>query len=52
MEESADGTLLSAFEFRWNPAAKARLPKLFLQTYPDAESGVITPENAREWLVG
>ena len=51
VEESPDGTRLSAFEFKWNPAKKARLPKLFLETYPHAESGVITPENAREWLM-
>ena len=52
VEESADGTRLSAFEFKWNPTKKARLPKLFLETYPHAGSGVITPENAQEWLVG
>ncbi len=51
VEESSDGTQLSAFEFKWNPATKARLPKLFLETYPHAGSGVITPENAREWLM-
>lgn len=52
MEESTDGTRLSAFEFKWNPTKKVRLPKLFLETYPHAGSGVITPENAQEWLVG
>ncbi len=51
VEESPDGTRLSAFEFKWDPAKKARLPKLFLETYPHAESGVITPEKAREWLM-
>lgn len=52
VEETADGARLSAFEFKWNPATKRRLPKLFLETYAHAETGVITPENAREFLVG
>ncbi len=52
IEESADGARLSAFEFKWNPSKKRRLPKLFKETYPHAETAVITPENAREWLIG
>lgn len=52
IEETRDGGRLSAFEFKWNPAKKRRLPKVFVETYPHAETGVITPENVREWLVG
>jgi hypothetical protein len=44
------GSALAAFEFKWNPARKARLPKIFLDTYPHAQSGVVTPENVRDFL--
>jgi predicted AAA+ superfamily ATPase len=50
IEESADGTRLSAFEFKWNPANKRRVPRLFLETYSHAESAVITPETAQDFL--
>jgi len=52
IEETSDGARLSAFEFKWNPEKKRRMPKLFLETYAHAETKVITPENAREWLMG
>lgn len=51
IEETTDGARLSAYEFKWNPANQRRLPKVFLETYPHSETGVITPENAREFLV-
>jgi predicted AAA+ superfamily ATPase len=44
------GSALAAFEFKWNPARKTRLPKVFLETYPHAQSGVVTPENVRDFL--
>jgi len=52
IEETSDGALLSAFEFKWNPAAKARLPKLFLETYPHAKTAAVTPETVGEFLLG
>jgi len=52
IEESPDGRHLSAFEFKWNPTKRPRLPKLFAETYPHAETKVITLENVREFLVG
>lgn len=48
--EEKDGQL-SAFEFKWNPKkASARLPKTFLDTYPIAKSGTITPDNLHDFL--
>jgi predicted AAA+ superfamily ATPase len=41
--EDRDGTL-HAYEFKWNPHAKVRRPARFLETYPDANFTVVTPE--------
>lgn len=49
--EERGGGALAAFEFKWNPARKVRLPKLWLDTYPHGETGVISPENVREFLL-
>lgn len=49
--EERTGDALAAFEFKWNPTKKARLPKLFLETYPHARTDVITPENVMEFLL-
>ena len=43
---------LFAFEFKWNPKGKACLPKLWLETYAQSETGIITPANVREFLIG
>jgi uncharacterized protein len=45
------GEALTAFEFKWNPSGKARVPRLFLETYPHAQSRVITPANVRDFLI-
>lgn len=50
-ERPAEG-VLAAFEFKWNPVKRVRLPKVFLQSYSEAETAVITPENVREFLIG
>lgn len=42
--EELDGKL-SAFEFKWNPRAKASLPKAFMDAYPSTTFEVITPQN-------
>ena len=42
--EECDGRL-NAFEFKWNPKAKAHLPKAFTDAYPGSSFEVITPEN-------
>jgi len=36
---------LKAWEFKWNPKAKARFPKTFTKAYPDCETAVVTPDN-------
>jgi predicted AAA+ superfamily ATPase len=41
---------LAAFEFKWNPARKTRLPKVFLQSYPHAQTAAVTPENVRDFV--
>lgn len=47
--EDIDGRL-SAFEFKWNPRAKAKIPISFVKAYPDAEWKVITPDNFWEFV--
>lgn len=42
--EEYDGRL-NAFEFKWNPNKKARLPKVYIEAYPDSTFEVITPDN-------
>jgi predicted AAA+ superfamily ATPase len=41
---------LHAFEFKWNPKKKARLPKIFKETYPDADFEVINHDNYFDWI--
>ncbi len=48
--EEVDGKML-AFEFKWNPKAKVRAPKNFLESYPGSTFRVITPENFGEWML-
>ncbi len=47
--EEADGKL-SAFEFKYNPKAKAKAPLTFSRNYPNSTFSVITPDNFLEWL--
>jgi predicted AAA+ superfamily ATPase len=46
--EEADGKL-SAFEFKWNPTAKVKIPSAFQEAY-SADFKVITRENFREFV--
>ena len=46
--EEADGRL-SAFEFKWNPTAKVKIPSAFQDAY-SADFKVITKENFREFV--
>jgi hypothetical protein len=48
--EDYDGKL-NGYEFKWNPIAKARIPKTFLKAYPDSEIRIITPGNIDEFLL-
>jgi predicted AAA+ superfamily ATPase len=52
IEERPAEDTLAAFEFKWNPAKRVRLPKVFLDTYPRAETAVITPDTVRGFLLG
>ena len=50
LEITEDGKM-RAFEFKWNPDKKARLPPAFARAYPDATFEVVTPANyADEFL--
>ncbi len=42
---------LHAYEFKWNPSAKVRFPKTFLNAYPDSQTSLITPNNFDEFLL-
>ena len=48
--EEEDGQL-SAYEFKWNPKAKYKTPKQFINSYPDSKFSVITPENMEDFLL-
>ena len=48
--EERDGAM-RAFEFKWNEKAKAPISKSFLQGYPHAQTDIIHPGNAAEWLL-
>lgn len=42
--EESDG-FLNAYEIKWNPHAKVKIPKTFKESYPNSDIMVITPEN-------
>ena len=41
---------LAAFEFKWNPKAKARVPAAWKNAYPNATFTVVTPENFTDFI--
>ena len=47
--EESDGKL-NAYEFKWNPKAKSKLPKPFAEAYPNAGFTTIHRDNAEEFL--
>lgn len=47
--EEIDGKLY-AYEFKWNPEAKARFPQAFIEAYDPVETKVIHRDNYWEWL--
>ncbi len=47
--EEQDGRL-TAFEFKWNSLKKAKLPKTFIDNYPNTDFKVITPNNYVEFV--
>lgn len=42
---------LQAYEFKWNPKAKSKTPKLFLDTYENSLFQVIHKENIEDFLL-
>lgn len=48
--EEANGKLM-AWEFKWNPKAKARMPKAFAGAYPGTDLKTVTPDNIEDFLL-
>jgi hypothetical protein len=48
--EEKDG-MLHAFEFKWNPEKKVTFSKSFLRSYPNHQTGIITPGKMSEFLL-
>lgn len=48
--EDEDGEL-SAFEFKWNPSSRAKIPKTFLNTYKNQNAEIITSGNFNPFLI-
>lgn len=48
LEESADG--IHAYEFKWKPTSKAKIPKTFTRAY-DAETSIIDQSNYRDFIM-
>lgn len=42
---------LTAYEFKWNPKAKTKIPKLFLETYKGSQFQIIHRENIEDFLL-
>ena len=49
VEEREGG--LFGYEFKWSPVTKTRLPRLWIETYAPRATGIITPENVRDFLL-
>ena len=47
--EEYDG-VLHAYEFKWNPKKRAKPPKIFFDSYPDATWHVVTKDNFEQFI--
>jgi hypothetical protein len=47
--EERDGQLF-AYEFKWNPRRKTKIPSTFLKAYPKAETQILSQDNYSEFL--
>jgi len=47
--EEFDGKL-HAYEFKWNPKRKGKIPATFLKAYPGSETAIITTENFKGFV--
>ena len=41
---------MNAFEFKWNPATKAYLPKSFQRAYPEHRFEIVNRENYQGFI--
>ncbi len=48
--EESNGEFM-AFEFKWNPLAKAKIPESFISNYKPSKSLIVHPENMDEYLI-
>ncbi|MCH7398547.1 ATP-binding protein [Belliella sp. DSM 107340] len=48
--EEMNGSL-SAWEFKWNPKAKVKIPVTFLNAYPEAKVQVVNPDNLEDFIL-
>lgn len=48
--EESDG-ILNAWEMKSKPESKAKIPRTFLQAYPDAKTNLVTPANYEDFLL-
>ena len=48
--EERDGRLF-AYEFKWNPKKKARIPSTFTKAYPQAETEILSKDNYTDFLL-
>ncbi|MDR1728217.1 MAG: ATP-binding protein [Acidobacteriota bacterium] len=48
--EEKDGRL-SAFEFKWNPQTKTKLPKAFAGAYPDSSFAIVHKDNFMDFVM-
>lgn len=48
--EESDGQI-TAYEFKWNPTTKYKIPKLFLDTYQGSQFKIIHKDNLEEYLM-
>jgi predicted AAA+ superfamily ATPase len=44
------GGRLHAYEFKWSPRKTAKVPALFMETYPGSSFEVVSPDNFLEWV--
>lgn len=44
------GGQLHAYEFKWNPKKKVKVPVAWKSAYPDASFSVVNPDTYSEWL--
>jgi uncharacterized protein len=46
------GGSLHGYEFKWNPRKKSRSVHVFSEAYPGSVTGMVTPENFKEFIGG